>query len=63
MTEGLENLPYEERLKESYLFNLEKTWGDLITVSQHLKDAYREDRGSLFTRNHTKKGQQVQAAP
>lgn len=63
MTEGLENLPYEEKLKESYLFTLKKTQVDLIAVSQHLKDLYREDGGSLFTRNHTEKGQQVQAAP
>jgi len=57
MIKGLENLPHEERLKELGLFLLEKRWFrvDLITVFQYLKGSYREDGGSLFTRNHMEK--------
>ncbi|KAK4806910.1 hypothetical protein QYF61_012631 [Mycteria americana] len=51
MIKGLENLPYEERLKELE----EKAWGDLITVFQYLKGDLKEDRGSLFTRSHMEK--------
>ncbi|PKU46371.1 glycerol kinase [Limosa lapponica baueri] len=49
MIKGLENLPYEERLKE-----LEKRWlsRDLITIFQYLGGGYKEYRGSLFTRSH-----------
>ncbi|KAK4815650.1 hypothetical protein QYF61_005212, partial [Mycteria americana] len=48
MIKGLQNLPYEERLKQLQ----EKAPGDLITVFQYLKGSYKEDGGSLFTRSH-----------
>ena len=57
MIKGLGNLPYEERLRELGLFNLEKRRlrGDLITVFQYLKCGYKEDEDFLFTRSSTEK--------
>ncbi|KAK4828698.1 hypothetical protein QYF61_000536 [Mycteria americana] len=48
MIEGLEKLPYGERLKELE----EKAQRDLNTVFQYLKGSYKEDRSSLFTSSH-----------
>jgi len=52
MIRGLEDLSYEDRLRELGLFSLEKRrfWGDLIAAFQYLKGAYRKDGEGLFTR-------------
>ncbi|KFO79159.1 hypothetical protein N303_11818, partial [Cuculus canorus] len=50
MIGGLENLPYEDRLRELVLFSLEKRRlrGDLIGTFQYLKGAYRKAEEGLF---------------
>ncbi|KFV18215.1 hypothetical protein N340_04692, partial [Tauraco erythrolophus] len=52
MIRGLEHLCYEDRLRESGLFSLEKRSlrGDLIAAFQYLKGAYRKAGEGLFTR-------------
>lgn len=53
MTKEVENLSYEERLKESSLFSLENAREDLITIFQYIKGGYRDNGDSVFIRSHT----------
>ncbi|KFQ75626.1 hypothetical protein N335_03483, partial [Phaethon lepturus] len=52
MIQGMEDLSYEERLRELGMFSLEKRRlrGDLIAAFPHLKGASKKDRDRLFSR-------------
>ena len=49
MTQGMENLPYEDRLRKLGLFSLEKRrlWGDLREGFQYLQGAIRRKEWAL----------------
>ena len=52
MIRGLENLTYEDRLRQLGLFSLEqrRLQGHLRAAFQHLKGTYRKDGEGLFAR-------------
>ena len=45
MIKGLENLFYEDSLRELSVFSLEKRrlWEDLVVAFQYLKEAYNQE--------------------
>ena len=51
-SEGLDHLSYAEKVRQLWLFSLEKrrVQGHLVAAFQYIKGAYRKDRERLFTR-------------
>ena len=52
MIQGMEHLPYEDRLRDLGLFSLEKRrlWGDLRVAFQYLKRGCKKEEDRLFSR-------------
>ena len=50
MVEGLESMPYEERLRELGMCSLEKrrARGDIIAVFNYIKSRHVEEEANLF---------------
>ncbi|PKU27369.1 hypothetical protein llap_22327 [Limosa lapponica baueri] len=62
MIKGLVHLPYEERLRELVLFNLEKIRlkGDLINAYKHLKVGLKENEARLSSGTNWSIGSSIQ---
>ena len=52
MIQGMEYLPYEDRMGKLGLFRLEKRrlWGDLRAACQYLKGSYKKEGDRLLSR-------------
>ena len=52
MIQGVEHLPYEDKMRELGLFSMEKRrlWGDLIVAFQYLKEGDKKEWDRLFSR-------------
>ena len=55
MIKGLQNLPYEGRLKEVFSPWRREGLGQPHHIFQYLKGGYKDDGGSLFTKSHMEK--------
>ena len=52
MMQGMEHLPYKDKLRELGLFTLEKRrfWGDLSVAFQYLKGGCKKEGDQFFSR-------------
>lgn len=63
MIRGLEELPYEDRLRELVLFRVEKIWlcENLLAAFQYLMGAYKKAGEGFFTRARLDEEELLQA--